>query len=252
MIFLNKLLRSKNAKKIRNFLNIKPSHFLFDYTSEGKSVSDAFFWRVDENFKTIFRYSDILNIFYNDKSSKIIILFYDNEFNLIKSYKNNLIKSHNSLIIDQKFLNLSKGFGSFYIFHETKTKLNVNIRNSCYTGYSFKNSIPSFVHGNLHSASKNFHNNEIDFGLGAKSIFKKFVYQVQNNMKFEKTEIMLTNNSNSTINVNIGDNKYELNKGHVLLNVINNNNIINIKSNSYLLRPIIFNYIGKFIDVYHG
>ena len=67
MIFLNKLLKSKNAKKIRNFLNIKPSHFLFDYTSEGKSVSDAFFWRVDENFKTIFRYSDILNIFYNEK-----------------------------------------------------------------------------------------------------------------------------------------------------------------------------------------
>lgn len=252
MLFLNKLLKSKNSKKIRNLLNIRPSHFLFDYSAEGMSVSDAFFWRVDENFKTIFRYSDILNIFYNEKSSNILILFYDNEFNLIKTYNNYSTKNYNNLIIDQKFLNLNKGFGSFYIFHETKKKLNVNIRNSCYTGYSYKSSIPSFVHGNLHSASKNFYNNEINFGLGAKSIYKKFIYQVQNNMKFEKTEIMLTNSCNSTINININGKKYDLNKGGVLLEIIKNKDIINIKSNSYLLRPIIFNYINKYIDVYHG
>ena len=28
--------------------------------------------------------------------------------------------------------------------------------------------------------------------------------------------------------------------------------LINIKSNSSLMRPIIFNYKGEFIDVYHG
>ena len=113
-----------------------------------------FFWRVDNNFKTIFKYSDLLGIFYKKKSSKIKIIFYDKNFNLINTHELNEFDNHNYLMIDQNFINLEEGYGSFYIFHEYSNSLNVLIRNSCYTGYSYKNSIPSFVHGNLYSALK--------------------------------------------------------------------------------------------------
>ena len=85
------MIRSKLGKIIRNFLNIRPSPFLFDYRSKGKSISDAFFWRVDDEFVTYFRYSDLLKIFYNNKSSNIKIIFYDSNFNLAGCYQGLLI-----------------------------------------------------------------------------------------------------------------------------------------------------------------
>ena len=246
------MIRSKFGKIIRNFFNIRPTPVLFDYTSKGKSVSDAFFWRVDENFVTYFRYSDILKIFYNNKSSKIKIIFYDSNFNLVKEYSISNFDSYNELIIDQNFLNIQSGFGSFYIFHETKEKLVSLIRNSCYTGYSYKSSIPSFVHGNLYGASKDFNNNKIQFGLGAKTFKKKYIYQVQNFMKFKKTEIVLTNNCNSSLDLEIGEFKMKIKKGNTRIIDIKKNDLVSIKSNALLSRPIVFNFDDKFIDVYHG
>lgn len=246
------MLRSKFSKLIRNFFNIRPTPFLFDYSVKGRSVSDAFFWRVDENFKTVFKYSDILNIFYKKKSSKIKIIFYDSNFNLIKVYEISDFENYNTLYIDKKFLNLDKGFGSFYIFHESLHNLKVTIRNSCYTGYSYQNSIPSFVHGNLYSAVKHFDKNKIDFGLGANVFTNKFTYQVQNYMDFDKTEIIIINNCGYSINLDFGILKAKIEKGNTRIFNINKNKIVSIKSNAMLPRPLVFNYKEKYVDVYHG
>ena len=250
--FLNKLFGSKISKVLRNLLNIKSTHLMLNHFEKNISVSDGFFWRVDNNFKTIFKFTDLLNLFFNQPSSEINLVFFDKKFNFIKEYTFDKIKNHNSIIIDQKFLNLNDGYGSFYIFHSTKKDINAIIRNSCYTGYSYKNSIPSFVHGNLHSASKKFNNDKIIYGLGAKLFFKKNIYKVQNFMNFDKTELILLNNCNSQIKVNLGFKEFFLNKGCVALEDAKENKLINIRSNSSLLRPIIFNYKGEFVDVYHG
>ena len=52
---IDKLLRNSNTKKLRNFLGIRPSLDLIDYTSDSISASDAFFWRTDNNYETIFK-----------------------------------------------------------------------------------------------------------------------------------------------------------------------------------------------------
>ena len=39
---IDKLLRNSNTKKLRNFLGIRPSLDLIDYTSDSISASDAF------------------------------------------------------------------------------------------------------------------------------------------------------------------------------------------------------------------
>jgi hypothetical protein len=67
---------------IRNFFNYKPVHMNIDGLRL-MSVSDAFAWRTDNNFKTIFKYSDILNIFYKIKNSWIEFHFYDKNNNRI-------------------------------------------------------------------------------------------------------------------------------------------------------------------------
>ena len=251
-ILFNKLFRSKTSKIIRNLLNVKKTSLLLDYTKKNISVSDSFFWRVDKDFKTIFKFNDILKFYFKDNSSDITIIFFDNKFNLIKEINLNTININNSLIIDQNFLELDTGYGSFYIFHNTKNNIGSMIRNSCYTGFEYKKALPSFVHGNLNSAAKDFNNDKVEFGIGAANLLFKNTYIIQNEMNYEKTEIVLINNCNKKLNIDLGFKKFSLRKGCTELININKIKIITLKSNSFLLRPIIFNYEGIYLDVYHG
>ena len=43
MLLINKIFRNTYSKQLRNLLSIKPSFDIIDYTSQGLSVSDAFF-----------------------------------------------------------------------------------------------------------------------------------------------------------------------------------------------------------------
>ena len=60
---------------LRNSLKFRPVP-ISTRTFEASSISDAFAWRTDNNFTTIFKYSDILNIFYKVKDSWIEIHFF--------------------------------------------------------------------------------------------------------------------------------------------------------------------------------
>lgn len=251
-VLFNKLFRSKTSKTLRNLFNVRKTNLLLDYTKKNISVSDSFFWRVDENFKTIFKFNDILKLFFKEDSSEITIIFFDNEFNLIKEVKLNMLNINNILTIDQNFLDLDIGYGSFYIFHNTKNNIDSIIRNSCYTGFEYKKTLPSFVHGNLHSALKNFNSEKVDFGLGATSLLNNNIYIIQNEMNYEKTEIVLINNCNKKLSIDLGFKRFSLKKGCTELINIDKIKILTIKSNSHLLRPIIFNYEGIYLDVYHG
>ena len=66
---------SKYSKIIRNFLNIRPSFDLIDYTSKNISVSDAFFWRTDNEYKTIFKFTNIINFYYGLEEKDLKIIF---------------------------------------------------------------------------------------------------------------------------------------------------------------------------------
>ena len=71
-------------------------------------------------------------------------------------------------------------------------------------------------------------------------------------MKFDKTEIIFVNNCNSNVKFYLDEDKVIIKKGHTKIIDILDRQIISLKSNAYLLRPIIFNYKGEFLDVYHG
>lgn len=247
-----RLFRSKLAKKLRNFLGFKPAHFLIDYEKKNMSVSDAFFWRTDNSFKTIFSFSDILNLYFKDDSSEVEILFFSKYGELIKKLKITNLNLTNKLLINNSFLNGVQDYGTFFIYHKSNRDIGSSIRNSCYTGYSFKNHLPSFVHGNTLTSYKSYNNEESQGLIAGKSFFQKQIYQVQNNYDFEKTEIILMNPCNETILIEVNKEIYELKKGSSKLIDIKKDKLIKIKSKCYLLRPVVFNYKGIYLDVHHG
>ena len=250
-LLTNKLFRSKFSKKTRNFFNLKPSFDLVNYTEKNISVSDAFFWRTDNGFRTIFKFTNIIKFFYGKEEKNLRIIFFDKNNKLIKEiYVNG--NSSNEIVIDEKFLNNIQSHGVFYVFHNSKSFLNGIIRNSCYTGYSFKNSLPSFVHGNTITAEQSLKSMRINYGLGGFSYFKKFTYTVQNYFDYEKTEIMLVNPTNKKLNVNVNEIDIKLDKGCSIIVDTNKNKLIKIKSNCFLLRPVVFTYKKSYFDVYHG
>ena len=81
---------SRFVKNIRNFLGYKPTLEIINSNVKNLSTSDAFFWRTDNQFKTIFKYTDIFKLFFNDPTSKAEIIFYDksNKFLKKKTFEN--------------------------------------------------------------------------------------------------------------------------------------------------------------------
>jgi len=250
---IRNLFNTKIGVFFRNFFEVRPKYFLLDFNDSNLSVSDAFFWRTDSNYKTLFKFTNLLNFFYKDKESKIEIVFYDKNNKLLKKIVKEKILFSDQLLIDKFFLEGIEDYGVFYIFHKSEKLHNSIIRNSCYLGYSQNNNLPSFVHGNVCASSNNFAGSNLKFGIGGKSFFKNQKYIVQNNFyNYDRTELLIHNPCAKKITFLINDVNFELNSGCSKIVDIATKKMAIIVSNCYLLRPIVINYKSDFIDAYHG
>lgn len=251
-LLIKKIFRNRLSIFFRNLLGIRPSVFLLNLNKKNISVSDAFFWRTDQSYYTVFKFTDILNLFLQDNTSEIEILFYDKNNKLIKEISLSNIEISNQLIIDKNFFNGVEDYGVFYIFHKSKNNIQSIIRNSCYTGYSFNDSLPSFVHGNLITSTKSYDGRIQEYGIVGTSSFKKRTYKVQNFCKFDRTEIMIINPTKINLEIEVNSKNFLLKSCCSVIVDIGKDELIEIFSKCYLLRPIVFNYKNNFIDVYHG
>ena len=255
-LYLKNFFKKKQSINLRNKINLRPVKINLNDFSENYSISDNFIWRTDRNFKTIFKFSNLLKFFYNEDIRLVDIFFYNKDSKLIKEIIDINTNELNSLIIDSNFMNGIEDFGEFNIFHKSKKENNFSIRNSCYTGFSYKNSQFTYVHGNIPVAkrkmvlgNKEIFNNEI---IGS-SAFKNKNYVIQNDFScYIKSEIFLTNPLNCRMKFHINGIKYTLNQKCSEIITIKEPKLIKILSNSYLCRPIIFNYTKTSIDVMHG
>ncbi len=242
---------SKLIKIIRNFTGFKPALAILDFNKKNVSTSDAFFWRTDNDFKTTFKFTDIFRLFFKDQNSACEIFFYDKENNFIKKIKLSQLNLSNEIIIDKNFMDKKEDYGTFYIFHYSKSNHKSIIRNSCYTGFSNKDNI-SYVHGNTITAYKNFNNDKLNFGIGGRTFFRNNVYQIQNSFINKNVELMLMNPTKKKLKILINDENFTLDSCCSIIKKFNNVDIIKIVSKCYLLRPIIFSYDKNYFDVYHG
>jgi hypothetical protein len=253
---MKKFFKNKFFLNLRNLFGIKPSYFNINNLDQNQSISDAFFWRVDHNFSTIFRYTDLTKYFLNE-NSELTLVFFDNKNNFI-----NKVNISNESMISGEFnigsylLNNESSYGTFYVFHKINKKIDISIRQSCYTGYSFKKNLSSFVHGNIPVAINNLYkpNAKNKYGLAGYNLFINKTYRVQNYLgDYHNVEIMLMNPCNKKISIETNSSKFNLNIGESKILEMNDlKKSIVLKSKCYLLRPIIFAYKNDFLDVFHG
>ena len=254
---VKKLANTNIGILLRNSLNFKPvslKHFEKEYPI---SVSDAFLWRTDNGYKTKFKYSDILNLFYKIKNSWVEFYFYSKNNELIKIEKVKDLNLSNELEINSKYLNNLEDYGTFYVYHFIDNEKNLNnndvISNRCYLGYSQNNNLYSFVHGNTHGKFTNiFPNKTFLTDIVKTSLFQNHTYTIQKYFDgFDKNELFFTNPTSKIIKFSIENKNYELKPNYSLLVEIKNS-IISINSNCLFFRPTIFSYKNKYLDVHHS
>ena len=165
----------------------------------------------------------------------------------------NEISHSNSLLIEKSFLNGIEDFGVFNVFHKSKFKINSIISNRCYMGFSKNKNLFSFVHGNTYVSSEDIDNTNSVSGIIGTSYSKNHRYFLQNDFRnVERAELFFCNPSINTITFSINNEKYNLEKGCSKIIDISKLERVEIRSNCFFLRPLVFSYSGEFFDVYHG
>lgn len=254
-LLIKKIAKTNIAIVLRNLIKYKPVHMSVDGVQHA-SVSDAFAWRTDNNFRTIFKYSDILNIFYKIKNSWVEFYFYNKNNKLLKIVKKKNLNLSNEIEINPEFFGGLKDYGTFYIYHYSKDKIkNENIiSNRCYLGYSKDRNLPSFVHGNTFAKFQDISKNKTKLSDIVKtSLLSNHFYKIQKDFSdFSKNELFFSNPTSKTIKFSINKDEFKLNKGCSIIVDIESKKIITIKSNCLFLRPTIFSYKGEYIDVHHS
>lgn len=252
---IRKLFYSKIAVDIRNNINFRSTAWNVNNLSN-ISISDGFLWRTDNNFETKFKYTDILNFFFNIQDSWVEIHFYSKDNKLIKVENKNTLKISNELIINSNYLNGIEDYGTFYIYHFSNKKFNDQtiIANRCYSGYAQNLALPSVVHGNVFARYKNFTNQgKTNIGIINTTLFSNSTYKIQKYFNnFDKSELFFNNPTKKNIKFYLNDKRYDLEFGNSILVDISSKKTITIISNCKLLRPLIFSYKDKFLDVHHA
>jgi hypothetical protein len=254
---IKNLLKSEISILIRNSLNIKPVSIKTNQENYPLTVSDAFLWRTDNGYKTKFKYSDILNFFYKIKNSWVELHFYNKNNQLLKIEKIDSLSLSNELEITSEYLNNIKDYGVFYIYHfsenEKKLDNSIIISNRCYLGYSYNNNLYSFVHGNILVKFTSVNSNKkISTDIVKTSLFNNQIYTIQKYFNdFDKNELFFVNPTSKIIKFSLENKKFRLNP-HCTTVVKTQNSIISIKSNCLFIRPTIFSYKDKYMDVHHS
>tara|TARA_B100000029_G_C17520556_1_gene939694 strand:+ start:727 stop:1497 length:771 start_codon:yes stop_codon:yes gene_type:complete len=250
-----KITRNIFVKKVRNFFGYKPIYVDIGDIKMPSSVSDSFCWRTDNSYKTIFRFSNIPYLFCKIKHSSIDIVFLNKNNEEIKKISLNEINLSNEIRIDKYFLGGIEDYGTFYIYHKIKDNLQEKtiLSNRCYLGFSYNENLYSFVHGNLLSSYRNLSGSSRKTDIIKTSFLSNQKYRIQNYFdNLDKSELFFANPTSKKISFLINKEKYFLNKGCSILIDVTKYKEIDITSNCYFMRPVIFNYKKNFMDVYHG
>ena len=251
---IKEIKSSKLGTIMRNNLNYHPNPFSLEKI-KCSSVSDAFLWRTDGDYSTIFKYTDILKLFFKIEGSYVEMFFYSKDNLLIKRLTINEMNYSNELLINSELLNGIKDYGTFYIYHFTNQKIEKEniLSNRCYLGFSKENNIYSYVHGNALVRFKDINNGTIeDTNIINTSFYKNQNYKIQKYFGgFDKHELFFANPTSKVINFSIDKENYTLKGGSLIMIEVHYKESIEIKSNCLFFRPIVFSYKQNYFDVHH-
>ncbi|MDB4070126.1 hypothetical protein N9518_03455 [Candidatus Pelagibacter sp.] len=251
---LNKIFKNRLAILLRNTLNVFPVRVNKYYLNKNISISDAFLFRTDNNFKTIFRFTDLPNFLYSYKNTSIDLIFFDYKGILLKEINIDKMDIHNEIVIDKNFFQGLETYGHFYLFHNIPDigDKKIILSNRCYLGFSKNDNSYSYVHGNSYVKSKDFNTNvqNTDFSNMSLLMNSKYIPQ-ENFIDYDKIELFFANPTSRTIRLEVNKKEKKLLKNCDIKFELNKIKKVAILSNCKNIRPIVFVYKDGFYDVHH-
>lgn len=263
MSYLNTLVNSVKSnstiKRIRNQLNIRPSYASMADVNTFNFYSDLFPWRQDRGFTTTFRLSNPFAVYEKNKSVEVSLNIFNRDGALEGNHIFETSNKSISLNLDD-FLSPAFGeYGTFEVFLQPTAyveQLGTNFVNRCYVGFKHKHTeTESFCHGNFISKrlNKNSSGEWVVHGdVVTKTLFETgYWIQKQFDMAI-KNELFFSNGSNqkSWISINSGEKHYLPSNASLILEV--KEEIVIVKSDLALPRPIIFSYTDQWLDCHHA
>ena len=238
--------------QIKNTLKIRPIQ-INTYNVNAISISDSFIFRTDKEFETVFRFIDILDLFYDLATETVILNFYDQDNKFIKKIIFENISNQNEIFINKEFLDGYVGCGTFVIYHIPNNKSSkIKFNNRCYVGYK-KNNTYSFVHGNTYVKGLEIITKKEKNGFVKKSLLNNWKYILQKDFsRYDLSELFIVNPLDAELNLRCNNKNFVLKNNCLIKIIIKNTSKVELMSNCTLLRPIVFSYKDSFLDVHHG
>ena len=240
----------------RNIFKFKPVGFHFPENLNSYSCSDLFFWRTDNNFETIFRYSDLPKIYYGIENSDVLFVFYDSKGVEINRIVISMTGALSELKIDKTIVGDREKFGTFSIFHlvDNNKASSLKVINRCYVGYSRGNSISSFMHGNVEAQYINLEADDKKIMNDvAKIVYFRNQYSIQKNFSnYDYSELVFCNPASSEVWISVDTEKITLLPKSSAIVKIQKKGLVKIHSNLSMPRPMIFSYKSNYFDCHHG
>lgn len=253
--FLNS--RFKNQFKVLKNIT-RPSIRIWGNSNFNFSSSDSFFWRTDDGFSTIFRYSDIAKKYLNSDSD-ILLIFLDKNGKYIDEKKFKVNNSVNTFVIDSRIVP-SNQFGSFFAYilpHDISNEITTQITNRCYVGYAKDDTFYSFVHGNEIAKLIKLNRNTYRTTSSVSAIRehnKLTKYFIQKDFNtFNYNELFFFNPLKKNIQLKINGEIIRLISNQTLKYKFDfKHTACSIESNYFWPRPIVFSYLNNYFDVHHA
>ena len=179
--YMTKFLVKINFLLTNLFVLKKPSNvFWGSLSKEATSVSDAFVWRTDNGFKTVFKFANILKVFNDLDIGYVYIEIFSNRNKLLEKFKISILNDVNEFVIDKKLLGIEE-FGVFFVYHKAHSskRPEISILNRCYVCY-YKNNSGSIVHGNSIVSGEVISGNNKQKNYVNRSFFINQKYIIQN------------------------------------------------------------------------
>ena len=252
--FLKPLASTTAGIKLRNLANFKPVDSILPGGSF--SCSDRFIWRVGGDFKTLIRFSDLPAIYYGKKDVDVLLVFFDEHGKEL--YRDTVTPGETvcEYVVDASRLGVSEGSGTFLLFHlfAEDDAVPVQITNRCYVGYSYKENIPSFVHGNYYAAyirpgdSETRINNDLTF----RSLRPSHYWLQKDLSQFDLTELAFVNVTDKQIWLEVNGRRNTIPAGGLVIREVADSEMAHIRSSMRMPRPIVFSYRQGFLDAHHG
>lgn len=254
--FLKPLFDSDPGIGIRNLVGFRVVGINLPMKVSNFSSSDLFLWRTDSEFRTVFRVSDIPKAYFGISNTRLLMVFYDRAGVEIKREEADVDSNVLEVVIDSARLGGVEDYGAFSAFHlfDGSGFSDVKITNRCYVGYQLPGSIPSYVHGNLHAQYVDLDDAKPEVrGDVMKVLGAPTRYKIQKDFSnFDRSEIVFSNPAKVRAWFRVNDAEISLDPLNSLVLDVGTCRTVDITSNLFLPRPLVFSYRGKFYDCHHA